>query len=157
MTILRNGLIGVVLLALGSGLGGYAVLAWEQTHRQPDEPAALPPRCWEAVVYLPLTDNDGKQFSEADVQGAIGLLVNDFGGATLTDRREGYWLDANQQLRREPVRPVIVSFARERLDHFRRSVREVGRRLGQECMYVRLEEPRVELIPVAVGGAEKQP
>jgi hypothetical protein len=44
------------------------------------------------------------------------------------------------------VRPVVVSFAPERLSDFRRSVQEVGELLGQDAVYVRFEEPRVELI-----------
>jgi len=51
--------------------------------------------------------------------------------------------------------PVVVSFAPERLDELRAAVHAVGKRLGQEAMYVRFEAPRVELIAVrAVAGGE---
>jgi hypothetical protein len=53
---------------------------------------------------------------------------------------------------REQVRPVIVSFAPGRLDEFRHAVHNVGQRLGQEAMYVRFEEPRVQLIPVGAAS-----
>jgi hypothetical protein len=70
-----------------------------------------------------------------------------FGGATLGTPQEGCWLDARGLVCREQVRPVVISFAAERLDEFRGAVRAVGQFLGQEVMYVRFEEPRVELIP----------
>jgi hypothetical protein len=41
------------------------------------------PRRWEATVYLPLADNQGRQFSEAVWQEALEGLVVPFGGATL--------------------------------------------------------------------------
>jgi hypothetical protein len=149
----KRWLLGLGLLAVGFVAGAGAVFAWERWHGPPPPAAAeeAPPRCWEAVVYLPLTDGQGKPFPDTTVEEAVGSLVSTFGGATLGDRRDGYWLDEHGRLRRETVRPVTISFPRERLAGFRQAVRDVGRRLGQECMYVRLEEPRVELIR---SGAE---
>jgi hypothetical protein len=107
------------------------------------------------MVYMPLADNTGRPFPEETWQEALAALVVPFGGATLDSPREGCWLDARGRIFREQVRPVFVSFAPERLDEFRGAVRAVGRRLGQETMYVRFEEPRVELIRGA--GSEPTP
>jgi hypothetical protein len=103
-------------------------------------------------VYLPLADSGGQPFSEEAWHGALELLVVRFGGATLGQPQEGCWLDASGRACREPVRPVVVSFSRERLNEFRHAVLAVGRRLGQEAMYVRFEEPRVQLISVGAAG-----
>jgi hypothetical protein len=152
-TVLRRGLIGVAVLAVGIAVGRYTPPPRDCVTRPDDEPAAAArpaPRCWEATVYLPLADNQGQPFSEGAWQETLAVLVVPFGGATLGPPQEGCWLDVHGRVCREQVRPVVISFAPERLDEFRGVVRAVGRRLGQEAMYVRFEEPRVELIP---GGS----
>lgn len=111
-------------------------------------PEGLAPRCWEATVYLPLADNEGRSFAETTWHEALEGFVTAFGGATLGEPREGCWLGTRGRVCRERVRPVVISFAPERLGDFRRVVRDAGRRLGQEVMYVRFEEPRVDLISV---------
>lgn len=111
-----------------------------------DRPA---PRQWEATVYLPLADNQGRPFVEADWQAALERLVTPFGGATLGQPQEGCWLDDRRRMCREPIRPVVVSFAPGRLEEFRRAVHRAGQHLGQQAMYVRYEEPRVQLIAVS--------
>lgn len=127
----------------GSSTVSAAVAAWNPAPR----------RC-EATIYLPLVDNEGRLFPEAAWQEAMNGLIVPFGGATLGQPQEGCWLDARQQVRCERIRPVVISFAPERLDEFRVAVHKVGKRLGQEAVYVRFEEPRVELIPMsaAPGG-----
>jgi hypothetical protein len=116
----------------------------------PDETAGGPaPRCWEATVYLPLADNAGATFTAVTWQGALDELVIPFGGATLGEPQDGCWVDPRGRVCRERVRPVVVSFAPDRLDEFRHAVRGAGTRLGQQAMCVRLEEPRVELVPVS--------
>jgi hypothetical protein len=140
---------GLGLFVAGLLLGGLAVFFWMRPSEE-----GLPPRRWEATVYLPLADNDGKPFTEQDWNDAVGILVAECGGATLGFRREGVWVDDHKHARREEVRAVIVSFPRDRLDSFRRALLDAGRRLGQEAMYVRLEEPRIEILTVP-GKKEK--
>ena len=84
-------------------------------------------------------------------------LVVPFGGATLGQSQEGCWLDAGRRVCREPIRPVVVSFMPERLDEFRQALHDVGKRLGQEAMYVRFEEPRVELVRVDAAPHGRTP
>src|SRR5262245_40754230 len=102
------------------------------------------------MVYLPLADNEGRPFTDAQWQAALEILVTRFGGATLGEPQEGCWLDASQRVCRERVWPVVVSFVSARLEEFRRAVQEVGRYPGQEAIYIRFEKPQVELIPLAV-------
>jgi hypothetical protein len=150
MTVLLRGLLVVSVLTAGIVVGRYAHPHRDAVAGPADSPSATgrpAPRCWEAMVYLPLADNSGQPFTEDAWQEALAALVVPFGGATLGTPREGCWLDARGNVCREQVRPVVISFAPERLDEFRTAVRSVGRRLGQEAMYVRFEEPRVELIP----------
>jgi hypothetical protein len=108
---------------------------------------------WEATVFLPLADNEGQSFAESTWHEALTRLVTPFGGATLGEPQEGCWLDARGRMCRERVRAVVVSFAPDRLNEFRLAVHDVGRRLGQEAMYVRFEEPLVDLIPVGAAGS----
>jgi hypothetical protein len=141
---LRSSLLrGLALFLAGLILGGTGVFFWTRPSEE-----GLPPRRWEATVYLPLADNDGKPFAEQDWDDALGILVAECGGATLGIKREGVWVDERKQTRRETVRAVIVSFPRDRLDSFRRALVEAGKRLGQQAMYVRLEEPRIEILTV---------
>lgn len=146
--MLRFGLIGMAMLTTGVMVGRYAVppvVAVSAVAEAADNrPAA---RSLEATVYLPLADNAGRPFAYGTWQAALAVLVQPFGGATLGTPQEGCWLDARGRVLREQVRPVVVSFPPGRLDEFRGAVRTVGRHLGQEAMYVRFEEPRVELIP----------
>lgn len=150
-TVLRHGLIGVAMLSAGIAVGRYAIPYRDDVARR-DQAAATAgrpaPRRWEATVHVPLADNRGEPFSEVVWQAALDVLAGPFGGATLSTPQEGYWLDAGGRVCREPVRPVVITFLPERLDEFRRAVRAAGLRLGQEAMYVRFEEPRVELIHV---------
>src|SRR5262245_26198171 len=153
MTIVLRGLIGMGVLTAGIAMGRYTAPARDLSARPTDIPAeagagAPAPRCWEATVYLPLSDNQGRAFADQAWQDALAILVVPFGGATLGQPQEGCWLDVRRRVCREPVRPVVVSFAPHRLGEFRHAVHAVGKHLGQESMYVRFEEPRVELIAV---------
>lgn len=153
------GLFRVALFLAGTAAGGAAVLGWEHGPRllhRPPPAAAEPPRRWEATFYLPVVDGGGQRLSAEDWQGALAELVRRFGGATVGGEQEGWWRDGRDRVHREPVRPVTVSFERHRLDEFREGVRALGRRLGQAEMYVRLEEPRVEVLPAA-GGVDAAP
>jgi hypothetical protein len=158
MSVTLRGLVLAGVLTAGLALGRYTAPPGDVAARPSDAPsiAARPaPRCWEATVYLPLADNLGQSFEETTWQEALERLVTPFGGATLGPPQEGCWLDARQRVCRERVRPVVVSFAAERLDEFRHAVHAVGKHLGQEAMYVRFDEPRVELIPVGAASTGK--
>lgn len=145
----RRALIALALFLCGLLAGGATVWVYRDALEEvKPERDVGPARVWEATVYLPLADNQGRPFAEADWHAALDILVKRFKGATLGEPREGRWLDQNNQVQRERIRPVTISFEPSRLEEFRAAVREAGRRLGQEAMYVRFEEPRVELIPV---------
>ena len=141
---------GALGFALGLAVGAAATFAWHL--HQVGRLGGLPPRRSEATVFLPLVDNDGRAVPEERWREALGLLVTEFGGATLGAPVEGCWRDADGTIRREPVRPVVVSFEPGRLANFRQALQRVGRRLGQQVLYTRFSEPRVELTPVAPDG-----
>lgn len=151
MPVLRRASLWFLLLLAGAVAGGVAVHAWQR----PSPSDELPTRRLEAAIFLPLRGNPGHPFEQAEWDAAVNLIVAEFGGATLGAQQEGCWRDANGRLLREAVRPVTVSFEYARLADFRRVVDEMGRRLGQEAVYVRFEEPRVELRPVAPADATK--
>jgi hypothetical protein len=149
--VLRRASLWFFLLLAGAAAGGVAVHAWQR----PAPADELPPRRVEATIFLPLKGNPDHPFTQAEWDRAVDLLVAEFGGATLSAPLEGGWRDAHGRVLREAVRPVIVSFERERLADFRRAADEVGRRLGQEAVYIRYEEPRIELRPVHPPGSPK--
>jgi hypothetical protein len=115
---------------------------------------ALPAPRIEATVFLPLVDNDDKPFAEERWREVLGLFADGFGGATLGSPQEGCWRDDAGRLRREPIRPLIVSFEREHLSRFRQTVDDVGHQLGQEAVYIRFETPRVEVRRVPARARE---
>jgi hypothetical protein len=147
VTGVHRAFLGLVLFAAGAAVGGVGVSFWP--HR------VEAPRTWEAIVYLPLTDNSGRRFNSEEWEQALDVLVTEFGGCTLGAEQEGRWLDNDQHVQREPVRPVMITFEHGRLDDFRRSIREVGRRLGQQAMYLRLQNAQVEILDVAPGNSQK--
>ena len=160
MTSQVRGLVTIAVFLIGVVVGGSAAFTWtsrQQLFTPPPAPSSKddPARVWEATIFVPVVDGEGRRFKEPDWQRALDVLVADFGGATLGNEQEGWWLDAHKQIRREAVRPITISFERHRLEEFRASLREVGRRLRQEAMYVRLEEPRVEVLAIPVENSEK--
>lgn len=143
MTSLPRGLVAVVIFAVGAAVGGVGVWTWD--HGLPSPP---PPRFWEATVFLPTHDNDGKPFPPERWHDAVDVIVLECGGATVGDPMEGAWADDSRKVQRETVRPVVVSFPRKNLPGFRKAATEAGRRLGQQVVYYRLEEPRIEMLTV---------
>jgi hypothetical protein len=144
-------LVALLLLLGGGAAGGLAVYWWD--HR-PAPTETKPPRRCEATVFLPTTPNPEHPFTPAEWDEAVGLFAREFGGATLGPAVEGCWLNTAGKLQRESVRLVTVSFEPGQLDHFRHTLTEVGRRLGQEAVYVRYEEPRIDLL--TVGPASRK-
>lgn len=132
------------MFLLGVGVGGLGFHTW----RPGPVSDTLPERRLEATVFLPLVNNADEMIPRDKWEAAIGPLIQEFGGTTLGASVEGCWRDQQGRMRREPVRPLVLSFAAQRLPDFRQALHEVGRRLGQEAMYVRYEEPRVELLVV---------
>ncbi len=147
---------GLALFLIGAAGGGIAVHNWKTSSTLPAEGNTGPRRSLEATILVPLHDNQGRRFTEEEWQAAVGVLVHAFGGVTLGEPQEGWWVNGRREVQREQVRPVVVSFAPERLEEFRRLVRQIGKRLGQEAMYVRFKEPHVELIAVFAPDASTQ-
>jgi hypothetical protein len=135
-----------VLLAVAFA-GGVAVGVGAALLVQERQRAAVAPRRLEATVYLPRHDNHGRPFL-GKLDQAVNLFVARFGGATLTDYADGRSLDADGNVRDEPIRLLVVSFEPWRMDEFRDVLKEAGRLLGQKEMYARFEEPRVLLLPI---------
>src|SRR5262249_27039799 len=83
-----RGLLTILVFFTGVVVGGSAVFTW--TSRQQLFPALPtvsskdePARVWEATVFVPVVDGEGRRFNEPDWQRALDILVADFGGATL--------------------------------------------------------------------------
>jgi hypothetical protein len=147
----RRTAIGVALFLAGCVVGALMILGWQTVNR------STPATGWQATLFLPTVDNTGRHFTEEEWRTALMLLTREFGGLTHGPEYEGWWQDAQGALHREPVRVLLVTFDRDRLPAFRRTVREVGRRLGQEAMYFRLEEAHVEVLQVREEKSQKGP
>jgi hypothetical protein len=132
----------MLLVVLG---GGLFALGWLAGARWGGPGDAQPGRRLEATIFLPLDDNQQRPFPAQEWDAAISALVREFNGATLGPPQEGCFLNQKGELQRERVRPVIVSFKPGELERFRMVADGVGRRLGQEALYVRFEQPRVDL------------
>jgi len=130
--------IGVVL-AFGSGIlvGAYAV-------RDATPPAGLV--CHEGTIFLPAPSPTDPNLTEEKWQEALAeFLQPPFQGATLAVPVEGIWRGVDGKFAREAVRPIVVSFPAVHLSTFRERARSLGKRLGQEAIYIRYERPTVEL------------
>jgi hypothetical protein len=136
-------LVGLSLVALGAAVGGGIVYLFMP--RGAATPSSTP-RLLEATVLLPTQGNPDKPFSEKEWNDAVGDLARQFGGATLGPLQEGCWIDAHGKLLREPVRPVTVAFRADRETEFRNQLRQLGKRLGQQTLYIRHESPRIEFL-----------
>ncbi len=138
----RPFLFGFCLLAIGAIAGGMFV-----GYQAKPSHANLSHRL-EATIHLPTRGNPDHPFTERQWDDAVALLAKEFGGATLGAECEGCWIDGQGLMQREPVRLVIISFEAGRLGRFREVVRETGRRLGQEALYIRYEEPGIDILGV---------
>ena len=150
----RTTLTGICWLAAGLVFGIAGVLLWQYVQEAAPGSGSAPARMYEATVYLPLHDNQGNEFPREEWLAAIDVLVEAYGGATLGAKQEGFWQNG-RHIQREPVQLLTISFERGRLAQFREKVRELGRRLGQDSVYVRFEEPRIELIECPAGDRKK--
>lgn len=137
------------ILLVGMAIGGLTVHALVK----PTAPATpsevnLPPVQWEATLYLPLQDNQGQPFPKEVRDRALDILIRKFGGATLGPERQGCWLDPKNQIQREPIQLVTISFPEAQLEEFRAAVKEMGQVLRQQEVYIRFEKPRIESIVI---------
>jgi hypothetical protein len=144
-------LVVFAVFVVGTVVGAVTVLGWQTVTRSAPSPS------WQATLFLPTVDNAGRRFTDEEWRSALMLLTREFGGLTIGPEHDGWWQDAQEQLHREPVRVVLVSFDRDRLPVFRRIIREVGQRLGQEAIYFRLEEAHVEVLSVTEEKSQKGP
>jgi hypothetical protein len=128
----------LVLLVFTAG-GVVGVVVWPLLER-------TPPRRLEATIYFPVQDNEGKRFTPEVWDGALNILIEEFEGATLGQQVTGCWRNQAGQIQREPIQLVIVSLERRQLPQLQAALHRIAKLLGQEAIYVRYEEPRIELI-----------
>lgn len=148
MSSYRQAFALVGLFLAGLVAGGLAIHLWEAREPAPTPVERLPVHSWHATLFLPTADNQGKPFPDAEWDRALGVLVQRFGGATLGAPQQGCWVDDQKQIHREPIRPVIITLDKGKLDEYRQAIQQVGKLLGQQVMYYHLEERRVEQIAV---------
>lgn len=134
---MRIWLVALVTFLLGSA-AGYLLPRWPTP-----APSGFESR-WEATLYLPAPGGD---FTEDTWKAALTEFTREpFRGATLLAPVEGWWHGDDGKVAREAVRPIVVSFASDHLPEFQARARALGKRLGQEAIYIRYERPFVQLL-----------
>lgn len=142
-------LIGTGFFLLGILVGGVGVCVWLDPGEHPSDEDLMAPVVswkWEATVFLPTVDHSGKKVEEAVWDEALTTLIQPFGGATLTDQHQGYWVSSKLGLQRESVQMVVISFELNQQEKFEEVVKKVGKQLGQEAVYFQVRKQRIGLI-----------
>ncbi len=105
------------------------------------------------TTLIPTTRNDGTPVAPATLSRLIDRLWRPFGGMTDEGQVTGRWIDADGTEFTDVCIKVSIECDRTRLQEAIRSVRRVGRQLGQLAMYfevsgydgvqiLRIESPR---------------
>lgn len=91
------------------------------------------------TTLLPLSDNEGHSFDEAQIEKILNSLVTQFHGCSTDGKVDGRSLDDGHRHRDTSLRVTIVS-ERARLNEIRDRVLEIGRELGQLSMYFEVRD-----------------
>src|SRR6266446_9477789 len=93
------------------------------------------PEVMKFTTLIPTTRNDGTAVKASILNRLIDSLWRPFDGMTDEGRVTGRWIDADGVEFTDVCRKVSIECDRARLPEALRSVRRVGRRLGQRAMY----------------------
>lgn len=105
-----------------------------------------------ASFNLPTVDNNGASLAHLH-EAFAGLLVDRFGGATISDGA-GLWRH-NGKLYREPVKVYSVAIDREAQGAFRDIAIEAGREAGQLAVFLTVDgKPEIAELEAPAIAAE---
>jgi hypothetical protein len=91
------------------------------------------------TTIIPASRNDGSLVSRREMAAILSGLCVQFGGYTAEGTTEGAWRDERTgRVYRDKGRKITVACEIERLEEALQAVRAIGRRLGQEAMWVEL-------------------
>ena len=109
----------------------------------------------KCVVLIPLARNDGMPVGPVELRGILNRLLTEFGGYTVAGEVEGGWRSPTGVAHRERNTQVWVAVEPRQVAKLRRLVREIGRQLGQESMYLEITGGKVEILRVSPRGTGK--
>ena len=136
--------VGLSVIALAIAVVSVSFVALRHGEAVDDR---QPHARWEATIFVPVNDSSGAPFSAGVWHNAMAELVTPFGGATVHEPKDGYW-NGRTGVMHEPVRPIVVTFDPAEMPKFRAALFAMGKILGQEEMYARLEKCHVEQVLV---------
>ncbi len=102
----------------------------------------------KCVVLIPLRRNDGSAVSRGEMRGILNRFLREFGGFTVAGEVVGGWRSPEGVEYRDRNTQVWVIVESSQLPTLRETVREIGRQLGQEAMYLEVSEAKVDFLSV---------
>lgn len=90
------------------------------------------------TTLIPTHYNDGSPVSQRVLQDIQREFWTKYGGATVEGIVQGFWLDAGTLYEDECLK-IVVSCDNERLSEVEQHIIQIGKRLGQEAMYLEVQ------------------
>ena len=109
----------------------------------------------KCVVLIPLARNDGAAVTSAEMRDILRQFLAEFGGYTVAGEVEGGWKSPSGEEYFDRNTQVWVAIERRQLSVLRELVTQIGRRLGQEAMYLEVSGGNVEIIRVSRRRSKK--
>jgi len=102
----------------------------------------------KCIVLIPLARNDGTPVAQAELRAILHRILQEFGGYTVAGEVEGGWRSPSGVEFRDRNTQVWIAIEQRQLAALRRFVREIGRLLGHEAMYLEVTEGKIEILSV---------
>ena len=87
------------------------------------------------TTLIPTTDNNGVPFKPSLLERLVNALWKPFAGVTEEGPVTGHWVDDDGTAFHDTCRKISIECERSRLSEAIRSVKRVGRKLGQRAIY----------------------
>lgn len=110
----------------------------------------------KCILLIPLAQSDGTPVRPAELRGILQRFLDQFGGYTIAGEVEGGWRSPDGTEYRERNTQVWVAVERREIGRLRRLVRDLGRQLGQEAMYLEVTGGEMEIVRVPARRAGKK-
>lgn len=110
----------------------------------------------KCVVLLPLVRNDRSPVTPVELKGILHEFLDEFGGYTVAGEVEGGWRSPEGIEYRDRNTQVWLAIEQRAISKLRRMLIDIGRRLGQEAMYLEVTGAKVDIIHTAARGAVKK-
>jgi hypothetical protein len=103
----------------------------------------------KCILLIPLARNDGSPVGQRELRDILNRLLTEFGGYTVAGEVQGGWRSPSGQIYQERNTQVWVVLEGHQLPALRQLVRDIGRQLDQEAMYLEVAQGNVEILTVS--------